>query len=95
MHGDVIVPRGGVEPDSSAPFGLGKFIVDDRIVVLVGLEGANLRPSLTVLRALQIELFHPLIVLTTALGRDLGDELALTTEVHLQELVRVIETSAP
>ena len=95
MHGDVIVPCRGVEPDSSAPFGLSKFIVDDRIVVVVGFEGANLHPSLTVLRALQIELFHPLIVLTAALGGNLGDELALTTEAHLQKLVRVKETRAP
>ena len=95
MHGDVVVPRGGVEPDSSAPFGLGKFIVDDRIVVVIGFEGANLRPVLTVLRALQIELCHPLIALTATLGGNLSDELTLTTEVHLQELVRVEETRAP
>ena len=56
MHGDVVVPLSGVESDSSAPFGLGKFIVDDRIVVVIGFEGANIRPVLTVLRALQIEL---------------------------------------
>ena len=96
MHGDVVVPRGGVEPDSSAPFGLRKFVVDDCFHVFVAFEVANLGPSLTIEGARKVKLCYPLIMFPSAtLSGYLGDELTLTTEVHLQELIFVIKTSAP
>ena len=91
----MVVPFEGDEPDSSAPFGLFNFVVDDRFLVLGAFEAANLGPGLTIECARKVELCHPLIVLTATLGGNLSDELTLTTEVHLQELVRVEETRAP
>ena len=92
----MVVPFEGDEPDSSAPFGLFNFVVDDRFLVLVAFEAANLGPGLTIECARKVELCHPLLVVPIAtLSGYLGNELTLTAEVHLQELIFVIKTSAP
>ena len=91
----MVVPLEGDEPDSSTPFRLLKFVIDDCFRVIVAFEAANFGPGLTIESARKVELCYPLIVIPATLGGYLGDELTLTTEVYLQELILVIETSAP
>ena len=91
----MVVPFEWDEPDSSTPFRLLKFVIDDCFLVIVAFEAANFGPGLTILGARNVELCYPLIVIPATLSGYLGDELTLATEVHLQELIFVIETSAP
>jgi len=91
----VVVPIAWDEPDSSTPFRLLEFVIDDRIVVLVAFETANFSPGLTIESARKVELCYPLIVILATLSGYLSYELTLTTEVNLQELILVIKTSTP
>ena len=103
-HTDAICPLEGDEPDSSAPFGLRKF-VEDGLVKLprepvpipgtVAFEVSNRGPVLTIEGALKVVLCDSIWVIRITLSGYLGDELTLTTEIHLQELVFVIKKSAP
>ena len=91
----MVVPFEWDEPDSSTPFRLLKFVIDDCFLVIVAFEASNFGPGLTIEGARKVELCHPLIVIPATLSGYLGDELTLTSEVNLQELIFVIETSAP
>ncbi len=55
------VPFAWDEPNSSTPFRLLKFVIDDRIPVIVAFETANFSPGLTIEGARKVELCYPLI----------------------------------